>query len=235
MPLAQPSHSLYNSDACSAFFGVFFDNHRTDFMHISWLGTTAIRLQVKPFDTDINIVIDPYKPNLGSFPRSLTADIALYTRGEKDSVTVSGNPFVMTTAGEVETKSVLIASVQGHEKDEKFFRLDVEGLSVAHLGLANKELTAAQLEVLSGVDILFVPIGDIDCYGARSAVKAIQEIEPRIVIPMAFQSDNDPNAKDEKGFTKELGIPAETTENKVIIKQKDLPQEETRVILLSKE
>lgn len=204
-------------------------------MHISWFGTTAIRLQAKTLEKEISIVIDPYKPKEGVFPRSLTADIALYTRGEKDSITVSGNPFVMATAGEVETHNVLISSVQGHEKDDRLFRLDVEGISVGHLGLANKELTAAQLEVLAGVDILFVPVGDMDCYGARSAVKAIQSIEPRIIIPMAYKSDNDSTAKDALGFIKELGVPVAEEEKKVIIKQKDLPQDETRVILLSKE
>ena len=114
-------------------------------------------------------------------------------------------------------------------------RIDAEGMSVAHLGLAIGELTDQQLDVLGGVDVLFIPVGDLDCYGARSAVKAINAIEPRVIIPIAHHSDNDPDAKTVDGFVKELGIQSEQTEKKVILKKKDLPQEESRVVVLAKE
>ncbi len=204
-------------------------------MHISWLGTTAIKLQTKPFDKDVTILIDPYKPAKGSFPRSLTADIALYTRTAKNSITVSGNPFSLETTGEVETHGVLITAVRGENAGHTMLRIDTERMSIGHLGLHEKELTDAQLEMLSGVDILFLPVGDMNCFGARSAVKAIQAIEPRVVIPMAYQSDNDTDAKGLDGFIKEVGVKPREEEKKVIIKKKDLPQEEMHVVVVSKE
>ena len=204
-------------------------------MHISWLGNTAIKLQAKPFDKDIVVVIDPYKQTTGTFPRSLAPDIGLYTRGEKDSITLSGEPFVLACPGEIENKGILVTSVQGHEKNEVMFRVDAEQISVGHLGLAQKPLTDAQLEVLSGVDVLIVPVGNGDSYDAEMAVKAVNTIEPRIVIPMGFKSDNDPKAKSIDDFLKEIGAGAITPEKKAIIKKKDLPQEETQVIVLSKE
>lgn len=204
-------------------------------MHISWLGSTAIKIQVKPFDKDITIVIDPYKPVSGSFPRSLAPDIGLYTRGEKDSITLSGDPFILSTPGECETNGVLISAVQGHEAAETMMRIDAEGLSLVHLGLAKKELTDAQLETLSGVDILLVPVGNDASYDAEKAAKAVNAIEPRIIIPMAFKSDNDPKANKVDAFLKEMGASGDSPEKKVIIKKKDLPQDETRVIVLGKE
>ena len=93
-------------------------------MHISWLGNTAVKIQVKPFDKDVTIVIDPYKPEKGSFPRSLTPDIGLYTKGEKDSITLSGDPFVLDTPGECETKGVLITTVQSEKAEDIKIRLD---------------------------------------------------------------------------------------------------------------
>lgn len=205
-------------------------------MHISWLGTSAVRIQAKPADTDVVVLIDPYKVDKGTFPRSLSADIALYTRGEKNSLTISGNPFILSTPGECETHGVLISMAEGHEKGQTLVRIDAEGMSVGHLGLAKEELTDEQLEMLAGVDILMIPIGDVDgSYGARSAVKTIQSIEPRVVIPIAYQSDNDPDAKGIDGFIKEVGVQPQKEEKKVIIKQKDLPQEEMKVIIVSKE
>ncbi|PLX28172.1 hypothetical protein C0581_03150 [Candidatus Parcubacteria bacterium] len=204
-------------------------------MHISWLGTTAIKLQTKPLDKDIVIVIDPYKPASGSFPRSLTPEIGLYTRGEKNSITLSANPYTLSTPGEIDTKGVLVTAAEGHEAGTTMVRIDVEGVSLGHLGLTNKPLTAKQLEVLAGIDILCIPVGHPDSYDAEAAVKAVNTIEPRVVIPMAFKSDNDKTAKPVDSFLKEIGSKNGDVEKKVIIKKRDLPQEETEVIVLEKE
>ncbi|MFA6427167.1 MAG: MBL fold metallo-hydrolase [Candidatus Magasanikbacteria bacterium] len=204
-------------------------------MHISWLGSTAIRIQTKPFDKDIVIVIDPYRPEHGTFPRSLTPDIALFTHGEKDSITLSGEPFVLSMPGEVDTKGVLITAVEGHEPGQTMLRIDSEQLCVGHIGLINKPLTSRQLELFSNIDILCVPVGQGEGFDAEAAVKLINEIEPRIVIPMAFKSDNDPQAKPVELFLKEIGAQQVTPETKAIVKKKDLPEEETKVIVLQKE
>ncbi len=204
-------------------------------MHISWLGGTAIKIQAKPFDQDIVTVIDAYKPEKGSFPRSLTPHIALFTRGTEDGITLSGDPFILSTPGECETKGVLITSIETDEPEHLVLRLDVEQLTVAHLGRSKKPLTEAQLEALGSVDILIVPVGGGDTYDAEAAVKAVNAIEPHVVIPVAYKSDNDPGADPVTAFLKEMGLPAQAEESKVILKKKDLPQEETKVIVLAKE
>lgn len=204
-------------------------------MHISWFGNTAVKIQAKPFDKDVIVVIDTYKPAKGSFPRSLAPNIGLFSRGQKNSITLSGDPFILDTPGECETNGVLISTVQGHEEDEIMLRVDVEGMSIAHLGMTSKQLTDQQLEVLSDVDILIVPVGGNNCYDPEQAVKAVNSIEPRVVIPVAFKSDNDDKAKPVNNFLKEMGISNGAPEKKVIIKKKDLPQDETKVIVLNKE
>lgn len=205
-------------------------------MHISWLGSTAIKLVAKPFDEEVVIVIDPYKPAEGSSPRSLTPQVAIYTHKSTDSITLSGEPFILDTPGECDIKGVLITTVGGHEEGQTMIRLDAEGMSLAHLGLANKSLNQKQREVLSGVDVLFVPVGGVDCYDAEAAVKAVNDLEPRVVIPMAHQSDNDPKSAPVSQFCKAMGIPVVSEpETKVIIKKKDLPTEDTSVIVLAKE
>lgn len=204
-------------------------------MHISWLGTTAIKIQAKPFDEDITVVIDPYKPTAGVFPRSLTPHIALYTRGEAESITLSGNPFVLATPGECETKGILITAVNGDSPDRVFFRLDAEGMSLGHLGLTRASLSDAVREVLSDVDILMLPVGGGDGYDAETAATIVSNLEPRIVIPLAYRSDNDPKAAVVTDFLKAVGAGSQEAEKKVIVKKKDLPTEETKVIVLAKE
>ncbi|HBB38310.1 MAG: Zn-dependent hydrolase of the beta-lactamase fold-like protein [Candidatus Magasanikbacteria bacterium GW2011_GWD2_43_18] len=204
-------------------------------MHISWLGNSAIKIQTKPIDEDVTVVIDPYRPEKGNFPRSLSPQLGLYTRGEENSITLSGDPFVLTTPGECETKGVLVTAVQGHEEGQVFLRVDSEYLSVGHLGNASKQLTDAQLEVLADVDVLIIPVGGHGCYNAEDAVKTVNAVEPRIVIPMMFKSDIDPDADPVSSFLKAYGAKDVVEEVKTIIKKKDLPQEDTRVIVLTKE
>lgn len=204
-------------------------------MHISWLGGSAIKIQVKPFDKDVTLLIDPIKPEKGAFVRSATADIALYTHGQKDSVTVSGNPFVIDHPGEWEIQQVLIAATPGSAEGTTLLRFDVEQLSVAHLGLESKQLTNAQLELLSEVDILLLNVGGEPGYTPEMAAKTANLVEARVVIPYGFKSDNLPDAAPVSKFISEMGIKAEEEENKVVIKKKDLPQEHTRLIVLTKE
>jgi len=204
-------------------------------MHISWLGNTAIKIQTKPYDKDVIIIIDPYRPTTGEFPRSLMPDIGLMTRGQDGIITLSGEPFTLDHAGECETKSVLITATNGHTDGTVMYRLDAEQLSIGHLGLTDKQLTDEQLEVLSGVDILLIPFGSEGAYDAEGAAKVVNAIEPHIVIPMAFKCDNDPKAKEVDTLLKELGSSNGTPEKKIIIKKKDLPQEDMQVMVLGKE
>lgn len=204
-------------------------------MHLSWLGRTAVKIQAKPFDEDITVVIDPYRPETGDFPRSLTPHIALFTRGEDGSVALSGTPFVLSTPGECETKGVLMTAVEGAREGTMMVRVDAEGVAVGHLGLVKEPLTPAELEALGDVDVLFLPVGGGDGYDAEAAVKAVNAIEPRIVVPMYYKSENDPSLAPVSQFLKEMGSSNGAEEKKLIVKKKDLPADETKVVVLGKE
>ncbi len=195
----------------------------------------AVKIQAKPADEDIIIVIDPYRPTVGNFPRSLTPNIALFTHGEDGAITLSGSPFIMSIPGECETKGVLITAVQGSTTNEVFIRIDTEGVSVAHLGLTTTIPSDAQLEVVGDVDVLCLPVGGGKGYDPETAMKVVNAIEPRMVIPLGMESDNDPQALPVDAFLKVFGVVKGKPEAKIILKKKDLPTEETSVIVLSKE
>ncbi|OGH79525.1 MAG: hypothetical protein A3G08_04640 [Candidatus Magasanikbacteria bacterium RIFCSPLOWO2_12_FULL_47_9b] len=215
--------------ACVSYFLCLRD------MHISWLGGTAIKIQTKPFDTDITIIINPYKPVQGDFPRSLLSDIALFSARSHNTITLMGNPFLLETPGECEIKGVLVHGIEGKTPEEILFRIDSEHMSVAHLGSGKTPLGNQQIDALQGVDILILPVGGVDTYDAETATKIANMLEPRVIIPVAYRCDNDPKADPIETFLKEIGIPGEKTEKKVILKKKDLPQEETKIFVVSKE
>jgi hypothetical protein len=66
------------------------------------------------------------------------------------------------------------------------------------------------------------------------AARIVTTIEPRLVIPLAYESDSDPKANPVSAFIKEMGLKPELTDKKLIIKSKDLPQEETKLYILEK-
>jgi len=204
-------------------------------MHISWLGGTAIKIQTKTSGEDVTVCIDPYKPRVGAFLKSTAASIALYTRGSGGSIPVSGKPFILAGAGECEVKNVLIHAVQGHAAKDCLFRLDLEGMSLGHLGQCGAALTNEQLEAFVGVDILCIPVGGAPGFTPEQASACIQKIEPRVVVPMAFLSENDPEASSLESFVKAVGVAPQEPMKKLVIKKKDLPQEDMHVVVLNKE
>ncbi len=203
-------------------------------MHLSWLGGTALKIQTKPLNDDVTVVVDAYKPDNGSFPRSLTPNIAIFTRGEEGSIPLSGNPFIISTPGEYEIKGVLITVGQG-KNGELVCRVDAENLTVGHLGLRKTKLDQKELEALGDVDILCVPAGGGESFDIEGAIDVANTIEPRLIIPIATASDNDPKALSAEAFAKAFGSGTDSAEKKLIMKKKDLPQEETKVVLLAKE
>lgn len=202
-------------------------------MHLNWLGQTCVKLQTKNLDEDVVILIDPYRPQKGDFPRSFSPQIALFSRGAEGGATLSQNPFVLDTLGECEVKNVVIYAVPA--ADSVVFKVNAEGLNVVHLGRLNKKVEAEVLEKVGTPDILFVPVGDGKEYlNPEDAAALVTALEPRIVIPMAYRCDTDPGAQPVEAFIKEMGLKPEMTDKKFIIKQKDLPQEETKLMILEK-
>lgn len=203
-------------------------------MHISWLGQTAIKLQTKYLDEDVTVVIDAYKPDTGEFPRSLTPTLALFSKGTDDAITLSGDPFIMSSLGECELKEVMVTAFPS-ENGNIIFKLNSEQMNIVHLGRLNKKPELAELEKIGSIDILIVPVGGAPNYlSDEDAANLVTALEPRIVIPVGFQCDSDPKAKPVTDFIKELGLKPEITDKKVIVKKKDLPQEDMKLYLLEK-
>ena len=207
-------------------------------MHINWLGQTCVKLQTKNLkDEDVVILIDAYKPEAGEFPRSFSPQIGLFSAGTEGAVTLSQDPFVVDTLGEVELKDAMIYAVPGPiDTSEIVFKIIAESLTIAHLGRLNKKLNTETIAKLGNPDILFIPVGGDknNTLTAEDAAAIVTALEPRIIIPIAYQCDTDPKAAPISDFIKTLGLKPEATDKKFIIKKKDLPQEETKLYIFEK-
>ncbi len=204
-------------------------------MLITWHGLACFRIGTQ----DRNVLIDPYDASTGLKLARPSADLVLSTSDRPSHgavATVGGDPFVVSGPGEYEAKGVFIWGHAVHHgtppRKTTVYVLESEGITLAHLGDLSVVLTEGQLDRLEGVDILCLPVGGHDVLDAKKAVALIGEIEPRIVIPMYFHQNGlkqelDPVAK----FSKEIGLTPETLEKLKIVK-KDLPQDETKLVIL---
>jgi L-ascorbate metabolism protein UlaG (beta-lactamase superfamily) len=214
-------------------------------MTITWLGQSCFKIQ----SGDVTLVTDPYSAEVGFKLPRLTADIVTVSHDHFDHNNIdgvsgeNGAPFIISSPGEFEVKGVFVyGNSFWHDKSEGKERgssiaycIETEGISLAHLGDLGHTLNEEQIEKLNGIDILFVPVGGKYTLGASEAVEIINELEPRLVIPMHYKIPglkSDVETVDK--FLKEMGASKAERLPKLKISKKDLPQEETRVVVLEK-
>jgi L-ascorbate metabolism protein UlaG (beta-lactamase superfamily) len=214
-------------------------------MIITWLGQSAFKLQDKISGDGVTVVTDPYGKETGLKMPSFEADIVTISHDHADhnnSEALRGNPFIIDCAGEYDTKGILIEGIDSYHDEEEgklrggniIYRIEIDDISIVHLGDLGHVLSNEQLEKLVGTDILLVPVGGKFTLDAKKAVEVISQIEPRIVIPMHYKIDGlayEDFDSIEK-FIKELGIEP-SREEKLKISKKDLPQEEMELVILS--
>lgn len=213
-------------------------------MIITWQGHSCFKMQDKIGPDGVTVVTDPFGKEFGLKVPSFEADIVTSSHDHDDHNNVSalrGNPFVINCAGEYDIKNVLIEGVDSfHDEQEGaergkniIFRFEIEDISIVHLGDLGKVLDSAQLEKLAGTDVLLIPVGGKYTINAKQAVEVISQVEPRIIIPMHYKTDDlKIEGLDEVDkFIKEMGI-TPTYEDKLKISKRDLPSEEMELVIL---
>lgn len=216
-------------------------------MNITWNGFSSFEIETKTGASEVKIVTDPYQNSTGlRFPRTLSAEILLQTHENEDAnnrEAVLGNPYLIDLPGEFEVKNVFVFGIQaplkrevkGKKEKNLIFRIEAEGMRLAHLGALDRALSDEELQQLSNVDILMVPVGGGRVMSAGTAAEVISQIEPRVVIPMthAVAGVTEPFSTVDE-FCKSFGACRREELNKYKITQKDLPEEEMIIVTLTR-
>jgi len=183
------------------------------------------------------MVIDPYENTTGlRFPRTLEGQIVAVTHNEDDAkniAAVTGEPFVIKIPGEYEVKGLFVYGIAAG--DQVIYRIEAEGMSIAHLGALKRELTDAELQELKDIDILMIPVGGGRVMSPSVAAEVIGQIEPRVVIPMTHGI---PNVKEKLAtvddFCKAFGVCRREKSNKYKVTRKDLPEDDMLIMTLER-
>ncbi len=207
-------------------------------MDITWLGHSCFRIRSR----DAIVITDPPAKEWG-LPNLLPADIVTVSHphaGHSNAAAVSGAPLVVRGPGEYESKEVLILglttfhdAMRGAERGKNtVYVMELEGMSVCHLGDLGDVPSADVLEALGNVDVLLIPVGGGSTINASKAVETISLIDPRVVIPMHYQDEQlRADLEPLERFLRELGAPEIAPVQRLSVTRSTLPQDRQVVVL----
>jgi L-ascorbate metabolism protein UlaG (beta-lactamase superfamily) len=208
---------------------------------IKWYGHGCFRLK----ERSAVAFTDPYPltiPN-ATRPRAkadiVTADLGAGLKNPLDGFT--NTPYLVQRPGEYEVSGIFVTGLPTAPDTKKnndstthhtMMIFQFEDVSVCHLGRLGHVLGQEEVDKLSEVDILLVPVGGHGVLNASQAAEVISLIEPLIVIPMYFDVDGAaPSFDSAEKFLKEMGATAVTPIDELKITKSGLP-EETQIVIL---
>lgn len=206
-------------------------------MIITYYGKAFTRLQFG----DMVVAINPIGKDAEAKSSRFGADIALVSLNDPsfngvDNLSAgSKEPFVIGGPGEYELSDVFIKGYPSEGPDGKIntiYTVLLEGMKVCHLGvLAKNDLDPNIVEVISGADVLFVPVGDGDTLEPKVSAKLANSLIPKMIIPVLYgEKDSSPAIKE---FVKEVGGGDNKPVDKLSLKRKDLDGKEGEVVILT--
>jgi L-ascorbate metabolism protein UlaG (beta-lactamase superfamily) len=170
-------------------------------MKIKWFGHAAFLLTA----TDgTKIITDPYVP--GAYDGAVSYD-RITERVEAATVShdhadhngaelLPGKPLALKGTGPFTVGSVRISGIntyhdpqQGRERGSNtVFIFEIDGLRLVHCGDLGHLPDDRTIQALGRVDILLVPVGGLFTIDAATALKLVERLKPKLVIPMHFKT-----------------------------------------------
>ncbi len=167
----------------------------------------------------------------GFYLSSKMIDIAVNSMSEKADVVLMPShaekpkgvqAILFDSPGEYEVKSCMIDAIEVGASSCGFSVIS-EDIRVAYLGEVKEVLTDSQLEAFAAVDILILPV-----VGEKAEVttKIINQIEPKVIIPHHYTSDQ------LKVLAAEFGSEQETVQKCKLTRKELTESEQQRLIVL---
>lgn len=211
-------------------------------MEIKWFGQSCFELK----GDKAKLIIDPYEDKIGFKLPKLSSDILAITHDHFDHnniKAISGDPFIISGPGEYEVKGISVTGIptfhddkDGQERGENLvYVIEIDGVKICHLGDLGHKLDDLQTDLIDGVDILLIPVGGEFTIDAKKASEVIEQIEPRIVIPMHYQIQKLTGVKGlakVDDFLSEMGVKDINKKDLLKVKKDKLPQDKTEVVIL---
>jgi L-ascorbate metabolism protein UlaG (beta-lactamase superfamily) len=208
-------------------------------MDITWFGHSCFRLS----DRGVTIVTDPPSDDMGYDRPRIRADVVTISHehpGHNNRIGFRGGPKVFDGPGEYEVKDVFITGIATYHDARSgasrgpntVFLFEFDGLTICHLGDLGHVPTQSEVEALSSVDVLLIPVGGVNTIDPSKASEVISLIEPLLVVPMHYKTPVEKaKLQTVDKFLKEMGLSPMPAQPELKVTKSSLPSE-TQVVVL---
>ncbi|MFO8101954.1 MAG: MBL fold metallo-hydrolase [Dehalococcoidia bacterium] len=208
-------------------------------MEITWLGHSCFKLKSR----NGTVINDPFDESIGYKIGKVSADIVTVSHdhpGHNCVSAIDGNPKVIAGPGEYEIAGIFIYGVRTYHDDKKgeergkntSYLIEIDDIKICHLGDLGHIPTAAQLDEISDIDVLLIPVGGNSTIDASVAIEVVNIMTPTFVIPMHYKTDaiaRDLEPPDK--FLKEMGAKDIIPEPRLNITKSTMPIDMQTVVL----
>ena len=165
-------------------------------MRVRWHGHSCFEFG----DGDITVVVDPHDGrSIGIKPPAVSADVVLMTHNHYDHnavrVVKGNHKDFMMTLGDFDACGLRVTGfpsfhdrVEGRERGPNviyFFEMD--GITVCHCGDIGCRPDDDILDRIRGVDMLFVPTGEVFTMPLPEIRCVLEAVNPNVIVPMHYR------------------------------------------------
>lgn len=217
---------------------------------LEYLGHSAFLLEVEGF----RFLMDPFSPQVGYGSLEVEADVVTISHEHMDHNYAAAAPEARIIRGltpdglgwedvSFSEGNISIFGLSTYHDDASgklrgrnmAFVFDIGDVRLVHLGDLGHILGEADVEKLSPVDVLIVPVGGHYTIDAAEAKEVVQQLSPSVAIPMHYQTSTTQNWPIETAKTFLEGEDVREKESQVIISRDTLPEEREVWMLERKE
>lgn len=156
-------------------------------MNIMYLGHACFRVESDGYA----IILDPYTdvPGYPLLTASANAVLCSHEHFDHNARQVVPVPLIERPSPfTVETMDTFHDDCGGEKRGKNTAHiLRTEGMTVVHLGDLGHLLSEEQAIHLRGCDVLMIPVGGTYTITGAEAAQTVQQLQPRIVIPMHYR------------------------------------------------
>ena len=161
-------------------------------MEIIWLGHACFRLRSQ----ETVVITDPFPNTIGLDFANRPASVVTVSHTDtnhNNSQEVAGNPRIFSAPGEYEYSGISVKGAMtpledtnNREDRNVAYTVTIEGINICHLGSLTTPLTTKLVDELGPVDVLLVPVGGHGLLELNLIQQIMQDVDPKIVIPMQY-------------------------------------------------
>ncbi|MGE5550875.1 MAG: MBL fold metallo-hydrolase [Bacteroidota bacterium] len=166
-------------------------------MKIRWFGHACFGLTASD---ETRILLDPFDESVGYLPPRMDAAVVTVSHGHFDhshTEGLPGNPRVLREPGEYMAGAVKIRTIRAfHDAaggrargTNLMFHFTDGDLRLLHAGDLGHALNAEQILACGRVDVLMIPVGGTYTVGAEDAWRVVEQLNPRVILPMHYRTD----------------------------------------------